>query len=608
MTADPSPVAPPSDHRLNLLARVALFALCLLLSAEALAIVSRWRANRDRLSEILAESASETEIPRPPRRPDDLPAAGETAETDRSSPMDDDEDDVAAAILRIAFERTPHHAKLTVARTLVYQALAYSHAAPRAGGVPVTASGLPVAREMALEVLSQQPNNWQASMFLGAATYLEWSLRSDRRLYTAAAKWEQPLLEAMEQARGQPEPRRFLAAAYLETWTALSAAKKVFALELVKTMFREDPDSFHRLGPVWLEVAGVPPEGGKPNTVESALDVIPDLPGPWRVLERSFADKYDWDSFCMARGRYLDALRRQLSEDLAEAEQRLRLGDLAGSRQLCLAIVVSSPRDGSFADLVSRALELYPPGLHGRSTKDTLSAWLQWTLELHTIGVDPFSPKVVRRLTDAIGELDAPTGALAALIADDAYHVNRYKKLADSIQRKEWAAFLIAETQWLIGRETRENLEAAARALEDVNRSARSSAPYWSARRQLARATGDLSDLATADQRLAELRSSQWQVSDWRWRSRRVTLELHAGIRGTGLALTIVQTPPNGAVAELVWDGSSIAMRPVATGQTIELATDVQPGPHLLELRSLAGGEIQPGQVRMLVAEGSGQG
>ena len=459
---------PEVGGRRDLLVRTALFALCLLLSVEALATVSRWRANRDRLHEILMQSP-------PPAvamgKPEGVGNIGE-----------DGGEDTAEAIRRVAFERTPHYAKLTVARSLVYQALTLGEVVPT--------ERLLVARELALEVLSQQPNNWQASMFLGAATYLDWSLRSDRRLYTAAAEWEQPLIEALEQAAGKSEPRRFLVAAYLETWAALSAAKKASALELVKTMFREDPSSFDRLGPAWFEAVG---------NQGSGLEVIPDLPAPWRTLQQNFAGKHDWDSFCLAHGRYLEALSRELSEDLEEAAQRLRLGDLAGGRQMCLTVIASSPRDGRFAELVNRALELYPPGLRGLSSKETLNAWLRWVLDLHEIGIDPFSPKAVGRLTDAIGELEAPTGALAALIADDPYRINRYEKLAESLLQKEWATFLIAKTQWLIDRE---DLDSASRTLEDVHRSARSKAPYWLARRRLARATGDLSGLATADEQV----------------------------------------------------------------------------------------------------------
>lgn len=340
---------PRSSSRRDVWVRATLLVLCLLLSIDALAFVSRWRANRDRLSAILTEAASEAGGGKDLASGEDL-AAGEDVAVG---------EDLAATIRRVAFERTPHHAKLTVARALVYRVLASSHAD---GGSRAAVERLPVARELALEVLRQQPNNWQASMFLGASTYLDWSSRSDRRLYTAATEWEQPLLTAIEEARGQHEPRRFLAAAYLETWAALSAAKKAFALDLVTTLFREDPSSFSHLGPAWLEVAG---------DLESALRVVPDQTEPWMALKKSFAEKHDWNSFSLAHGRYLDALTGELTRNIEEAEERLRLGDVVTGRQMCLAVVVNSPRDGRFVGLVTRALELYPPGLHGLRSKDS---------------------------------------------------------------------------------------------------------------------------------------------------------------------------------------------------------------------------------------------
>ncbi len=545
----------PDKHRAtrDLLVRAVLIVLCLLLSAEALAIVSRWRSNRDQLYEILHQPEN---------------ADGE------------------AAARRVSFERTPHHAKLIVARRLVYEVLASSNAS--SGAASEAASRLATARQLALEVLRQQPNSWQAATFLGAATYLDWSSRSDRRLYTAAAEWEQPLLKAMREARGQAEPRRFLVAAYLETWPALSAAKKTFARELVKAMFREDPDSFDRLGPVWLEVVG---------TREDALEVIPDLPDPWLVLLRSHAASSDWGAFCHAHDRHRKALERKLARDLVEAEQRLRLGDLVTGRQICLRVVVDSPRDGMFADLVGRALELYPPGLHGLRQQGKLKEWLRWALELNGIGIDPFGTRAINRLADAIGDLEPSVGALAALIGDDAYRVQRYEKLEDLKMREEWAPFLIAKSQWLMDRE---ELVPALQALEEVHRPARSSTAYWTARRRLARATGDLSDLATADQKLAELRTSEWRTDRWRWRGRRASIEIYPEIAAAGLAMEIIEAPAGGAVIEVVWDGSAVAVRPVEARQAIEVPLEVEARPHLLELRSLAGGEVYPGQVRLL--------
>ncbi len=535
------------------LVRAVLIVLCLLLSAEALAVVSRWRTNRDRLSEIL-------------RLPDN-----ESNE---------------AAVRRVSFERTAHHAKLIATRVLVYEMLATDGAS---GGASAAAERLSTARELATEVLRQQPNSWQASMFLGAATYLDWSSHSDRRLYTAAGEWEQPLLKALREARGQAEPRRFLAAAYLETWPALSAAKRAYALELVKEMFREDPESFRRLGPVWFEVAA---------DQEQALAVIPDRPEPWQVLLRSHAAKSDWRSFCQAHDRYRESLKRKLARDLEEAEERLRLGDFTTSRRMCLQVVRDAPRDGFFADLANRALELYPPGLRGLRLQDALEDWLRWALELHDVGIDPLGPRAINRLADAIDELEPSLGALAALVGDDAYTVQRYERLTDLKIREEWVPYLIAKSMWLVDREEH---VAALEALNEIHRSQRSSASYWTARRQLARATGDLSDLATADQQLADLRNREWRVDLWRWRGSRASLEVYPEVAAVGLAIEINEAPPKGAVLEVIWDGTLVALEPVAARQPIEVSLQVEPRPHLLQLRSAAGGEVYPGRVRLLV-------
>ena len=78
-------------------------------------------------------------------------------------------------------------------------------------------------------------------------------------------------------------------------------------------------------------------------------------------------------------------------------------------------------------------------------------------------------------------------------------------------------------------------------------------------------------------------------------------IELLPEVRGVGLSIAIAEAPSGGAVAELRWDGSSVALRPVAARQEIELRMEVEPRLHLLELRSLAGGEIRPGSIQLLV-------
>ena len=605
MSKDPS--APRRDvvWRDRIL-RPLLVAFCVVASGIALADMARWRLNRSELEALLSPA---------------------------------DTEDRLAALRRVTFERTSHHAQLIVARTLVSEAMALTEE-PNDSESGV--AQLTEARRLALEVLHEQPNNWQASMLLGAATYLDWSMRSDRRLYTEASSWEEPLIKAIREAEGKLEPRRFLVTAYLETWSALSEGKRAFAMDLLEVSFRDDTIAFARLAPTWLEVAG-----------ERALEVMPDRPAVWQILERTFAASADWEAFRDARLRYFDALRAELEEDLDEAAERLRLGDLGRGRAMCLGVVVAAPRNGRFVDLVNRALELYPPGLHGLRSTETLMAWLNWSLELSAISIDPFSPRALSRLTDAIGELDPPIGAMAALVAGDTYRTSRFERLEESKRRKAWAPFLIAKAHRLVDGDAvgSDDLDAASLALLKVNRSAEETVPYWISRLRVARARGDLVGLATAEERLDGFRKREWAPLEWRWRGARATLLLYpdvpARVPGRGgsgsrpaqgvasgggiparevfadsttsdpatsdpelsgslsaiepvkVRIEINEAPARGSVLGLTWDGTLRDVVVATAGAWIDLEVELEPGPHLLELRALAGGEVFPGRVRL---------
>ncbi|MEM7349337.1 MAG: hypothetical protein AAF657_00930 [Acidobacteriota bacterium] len=544
--ADSGSVTPGSGRFL----RPVLVGLSVVLAVFSMSTLADWRANQAELRAILSDS----------QNPED-------------------------AIRGVGFERTPHHAKLIAARSLVYGAM---HPGDEVVSAEEVSARLGQARRLALEVLKEQPNSWPAAMFLGAATYLDRSLRSDRRLYTEAADWEKPLLKALGEAEGKLEPRRFLLGAYLETWPALSAEKKAFVTELIEAAFREDPIAFTLLSPVWLDVAG-----------EQALDVMPDRPEVWQVLERKHAAAGDWSAFQTAREHYLKALESQLTADLNDAEKRLRLGDAGNARTICLNTIVAAPRDGRFAPIATRALETYPPGIHGFRSTETLSEWLDWALELETIAVRPFTAKALGRLTDAIGEIEPATGALAALLAEDEYRTKRYERLAKSKRDKTWAPFLIAKAQRLVARG---DALAAQRTLDEVHREYRDSIPYWLVRERIARGEADLSAIATAEQRLATLRQSQWRADQWRWRGPRVTLMLYPEVSGkttATLEIEINKAPPGGAVVGIYWDGTLVGMWAVVEEAVISAVVEAEPRPHLLETRALAGGEVFPGRVSL---------
>ncbi|MCP4655647.1 MAG: hypothetical protein GY856_09535 [bacterium] len=552
-SARPAKEQPSGPSSGDKIVRLCLIGLCLLLSLAAFDGFRDWQVNRVELVALLRDSG--------------LDVRNE------------------AVIDRVQRERTPHHAKMLAARALVYDVLTDVPATAAAGDSP--ADRLPAVRKLARQVLGTQPNSWQAAMLLGAATYLERSLNRDRRLVTAAAEWEEPLLRAVREAPGRDEPRRFLVAAYLEVWPYLSPEKKDFARRLLRESFAEDPHAFRRLVPAWLEVA---------EDVDDAFAPIPERPDAWLYLEYTYAERREWDRFCLAHRRRLNSLMRQLEERLDEAAERLRLGDFYHGRSLLLRVISTAPRDLRFAPIVTRALERYPAGLHGLASTERLRGWLRWALELSTVSLNPLPPRIVGRLAGAAGRLDPPEAALAALIAGEIHHAERLERLTDTLTIEAWAPYLIAKSQWLL---ERDQPAQAAATLELVDRASRKRMAFWLASERLARARGELVDLAEAQRRLASFRSREWPALVWQWRGNRTLLWLLPEAPAAGLAVGLNDVPPTGAVVELRWDGRTVALQPVYADQDLELRLDVDTRPHLLELRMLAGGQVYPGRVRL---------
>lgn len=536
------------------LLRPAAVGLCLLLAFAAGAQFVQWRAQRDELLEVLRGAGLD--------------------ERDRE------------AFERVARERTPHHARLTVAQALVNDFLTSDPAAAPPGSVlgEDRLGRLVEAQDLARRALAEQPSSWQAHMLLGAAIYLERSLRQDPRLYTAYADWERPLRKAVHDTAGKAEPRRLLAAAYLECWPALGDDKKTFARELMRELFVRDRRSFGQLVPDWLQVAG---------SRDEAFALIPDRPGAWRTLEKVYAGRRDWDSFCLAHARRLEVLEGRLQENLEEAAERLRLGDLTNSRTLCLRIVTEAPPSRRFVPPVVRALELYPPGIHGLRSTARLRGWLRWAQRLDTVAIDTLPPRAINRLADAIADLSPAEAAHAALIGRDSYRARQAELRADPIAMADWAPFLIAKARRLLAT----NPVDAERALDQVPPASRSTLPYWLAKRDLARARNQPQVLVIAEDELARFRKREWTALDWELLPGGAALRLLPAQPSSGLVLELLPDAATGAAVEVQWDGQVVAIQPVRRGPRIELSLAVETRPHLLEIEALSREAVTPGRV-----------
>lgn len=557
---DPNAAEPAAERALGGTGTALLVVLALVLGLASVVQLLDWRGQRAELLDLLGAAGVGEERPE--------------------------------ILRRVERERSPVAARLVAARILVYRVLAMDADALQAAlAADPSALDEELARagDLARRVLEVQPGNWQAEMILGASVYLRRTLDRDVRLVTEASRWEKPLRAAVRDGGGSNEPKRILVGAYLDVWPHLSAEKKALTRDLLEELFAEDPGAFRLLAPVWLAVERDP---------DVAFSVIPERPDAWLFLRRHYADSRSWTSFLLAHRRWLETLEAQLEARYEDARKRLSLGDLYQSRKLFLQNVAEAPPSRRFAGVVSRSLEAFPPGLHGIGRQD-LRAWLDWSLELAEVGVEGLSPAAQIRLVDALGEsLPAHVAAHAALVSGDVYLAERFSKLVDPYQAARAAPYLLARAAWLL---EEGKTQEAWEALEQVPGEAREGVAWARIRRQAARAVGDPAAEATAEEQLAELRTSELPASRWRWRNERPTLEVLPERPADGVEIEIARAPDTGAVVAVSLDGRVVATRAVRPGDVLRLVPlPLDASVHLFEVRLLAGGQVVPGAVALV--------
>lgn len=554
--------------------RAVVVLLALALAFAAHGQYREWRDNRDHLLGLLGRTTSEGVVPE-----------GTTPEAEDTDAQDSVEQ-------RIRREATPHHAQLAAVRSLVFQALDPNtpSGAPRSGSEDASAIRLVRLREaqsLAREALQAQPNSWQASMLLGASTYLVWAQQRDARLFTEADTWQRPLLTALDTAPAQDEPRRLLATIYLELWQSLSPDRRDVARRLLAETFEREPDS--HLIPVWLATA---------RDVEEAFALVPNQPAAWRTIERGYAERKQWELFLRARERRLTSLEQDIERRIDEGELRLTLGDDFHSRTRFLRALGDAPADGRFLPLVERAIRLFPPGLQTAGTGRSLDDWLDWALELGAIGQRPMDPSVLDRLAAVLERRDAPVEALAALLGDDLARAELVERLDLDHRSDAWRTYLVAKSEHLLARG---EISEADTTIGQVGAQAREGARYWLTRLAIARAKSDDAVVDVASERLAALRARRYAPHSWRAQGRGHRLLVLPPGPAEELEIGIVDAPPHGAVVEIRLDGTTVANAVVRPGHAIRVEVPLTGDRlHLLEMKPIAGGTVQPGAVRVI--------
>lgn len=441
------------------------------------------------------------------------------------------------------------------------------------------------AAQEAGEVLERRPGSWEAAMVLGAATYLSRSLAHDSTLFTSASDWEEPLQAARRMAPSKREPIRFLAAAYLEIWPALSKPKRELTRELVAQMFR-DPEDLRLLLHPWLAAVDR----------REAFSVIPPDPQAWEEVQRFYAGRGDWQAFSEARRRWDHALWTRLHERLAEADALLARGDVRDARALYLEVAEQTRLDVRYRDLLATALTRCPPGPVGPETAKQLTSRLDWAVERCLLADCPLQPPALKRLANLAGDQAPPQEALAFLVAGDLQRATLLERRSKTLWSEAWAPYLIVKARVMT---ERRRIAEAQEALDLVHHSWWRRPTYWQARLDFARASGRPAEAAKAEMELRGFRRRAWAATDWAWQEGRARLEILAEGAARGIEMGLAEVPQAGTVVELRLDSATLGIFPVEPEGSLALNLPLRPGFHVFELESVGGGRVLPGAVRL---------
>lgn len=488
-------------------------------------------------------------------------------------------------------EPDPERVRLRAARAV----LAAELDAARHQGLPPERAARESARRMAeaarvgREVLARRPSCWEAALVQGAATYVGWAQVKDPRLFTAYREWEAPLETALRLAPAKREPVRFLAAAYLEVWPALSPRKRKIARGLLAEVM-SNPEDLSRLLDPWLDTAA---------NRQEAFSVLPDDPLAWERVAAAYVRRGDLQSFAAARERQEAALLGSLRGDLLKADRLRGEGRIDEARVLYLSVAVRTRPEARYLEIFERALERCPPGPVDRQTAEKLEPHFARALDRCLVAGCEIAPAALKRLSRFVRDPSPSQLALASLFAGDLPGAELYERRSDGIGTERWAPYLVAKARVLAARG---RTDEAREALSLVHLNWQRRPLYWRARAEVAQASGDAKVAGEARARLGAAARRAWPATDWVWNKGTTRLEMVLGEPANGVTVALDSVSNSGALLELRLDGAALGafpVRPLAGAvPALRVAVPIGRGLHVLELESLDG-QFFPGSTAL---------
>jgi hypothetical protein len=288
------------------------------------------------------------------------------------------------------------------------------------------------ARRALLDAIAARPGWPFYQGMLGQTTFTLESRLLSADLVGKSALWSRPLLYAARGAPADVDAWRSVAAAYLQTWPALSERHRETADEVFRHAFSDSyfaqvafPDAVRFLGPE-AAVRYLPEE---PRSIRSAADFfgsVDDTPHAWQMVQR-------WEQVEV----------RKRAADLARIEDAARRGDVDGEVTVITEWLGVHPVwqfDSPVAhQQAARVLELWPDRPRGSWISDPLGDVARYLLTRNE-DQPRFAPVVARRL----GVFDGVPAAKAAeikLAAGDITGATRIAATADDAGSSDWSTY-----------------------------------------------------------------------------------------------------------------------------------------------------------------------
>lgn len=306
------------------------------------------------------------------------------------------------------------------------------------------ASHLPANLEHALiqarEVLKTRPASGEAATVLAGLAYQTAVWRQEP--VVAEGPWDPPLNLALKRSPEDPETLLVTAVIALGRYAELEAGKRTAALEVIRKAM-ENPHNFRVLFPRWSELA---------ETTEEWLAPVPRHSWAWRFLAEQARAGRQKQLFCHFHEEGQRLLRQELQTQLDEATRWLEGKDPARARSLVLGVLQNLPVEAENAALLTRALELLPPGPLPLSHAASIRGWLNLAAWYTVLGQELVPPAAVRRLSLSVPAGDVPLLATARLLSGDRLDAEALERRQEALNTEPWADYVLTKAAWFVNR------------------------------------------------------------------------------------------------------------------------------------------------------------